>query len=458
MLLDMGLNSAVNRYIPVYLIEKDHKSISRVVNTTLVVYALASSVILLVTAILVYGFPSWFQVPPELASTSRWTVAIVGLGFAIPMMLNVFGAVLSGLQRYDLIAFSDVSGRMLFCLGAFGSLANGLGLLSVAIVASGSRVFRGLCRTFLALKNYPQFRIQPKLAGWSTFTSMFGYSANTLLFSSGQFLQQQSALLLVGAFFGAAGVPEYALPLIPANFCAQLILLGTAAIKPAASQLDAEGKHEHVKLLFTRGMKYALMIFLPMLYLVVGFGPEVMSVWLDRVLITNSSQILVILFVSESFRAWNVPGYYVAAGLGKHRLFGISTVATAVASCILGSIFGFALGWGTRGVAVGFALPSIIASSFVIMPYVCRTVGLSIRKALRLSVLPAMKSTAPLLLTMAVTVRYYLPSTLTELLILIALFSIPTLAGWWLLGLDRNERTLFMGFVSARKILARFRR
>lgn len=41
-LLSLGLNSAVNRWVPLYLVEKNHEGINRVVNTTLVAYLIAA--------------------------------------------------------------------------------------------------------------------------------------------------------------------------------------------------------------------------------------------------------------------------------------------------------------------------------------------------------------------------------------------------------------------------------
>ncbi len=81
-LLNMGLNSAVNRYIPVYLAKKDSQGIQRVINTTLLFYLVLALLLGVVSIVLHYNIGSWFTIEPELVPTAAVLVLVVGFSCA----------------------------------------------------------------------------------------------------------------------------------------------------------------------------------------------------------------------------------------------------------------------------------------------------------------------------------------------------------------------------------------
>jgi len=50
-IISMGLNSGVNRHIPIYLAHKDHRGIRKVISTAFAYYLLPSSILAVGTAI-----------------------------------------------------------------------------------------------------------------------------------------------------------------------------------------------------------------------------------------------------------------------------------------------------------------------------------------------------------------------------------------------------------------------
>ena len=102
-MLSMGLNSSINRYIPVYLAKNDEEGIQRVISTSLFFFSALSIVLILASLVVYYNIGSWFVIEPNLIATAGILVLVVGFCFAIAMPLQLSSAVLSGLQRYDLI-------------------------------------------------------------------------------------------------------------------------------------------------------------------------------------------------------------------------------------------------------------------------------------------------------------------------------------------------------------------
>ena len=87
-LLSIGLNSSINRYIPVYLVKDDFDGIQRVVNTSLFFFAILACLVAVISLIVYYNVESWFVIEPELVKTAGILVLIVGCSLVIAMPLQ----------------------------------------------------------------------------------------------------------------------------------------------------------------------------------------------------------------------------------------------------------------------------------------------------------------------------------------------------------------------------------
>lgn len=442
-LLSLGLNSAVNRWLPMYLVERNQEGIDQVVSTTIVTYAIGAVLLLVATAVLTVGFPTWFSVPPELVDASRITVGLVGLGFVALVVLNVFGAVLSGLQRYDVIAAVDVVADVARVACVVGAVLGGFGLAAVALVTALVTAIRASFKARLAIQAMPELRIRLSNASWQKFREMFGYSVNSLLYSSGQIIQRQAALLVVGLLLTAGAAAEYAVPLLVVSTVGQLVLRGSAAMKPAATHLDATRRSEDVIRLYLSGTKYALLLVLPITAFLAVYGEELLRLWLRQGYMPESPAILTALAIGAVFRLWHMPAFYVVVGLGRHRGFGILTVATGLLSIVLAVVGVATFDLGSLGVAVGFAVSESLIGAFLVTPYCCRALGIPVWREVRESVLPAVVATMPFAVALLAARARFSPASLLALLVLVVALGATVLPGWWFWGFSASEKARF---------------
>src|SRR5512146_1350420 len=66
MVLGLGLNSAINRRIPMYLAKDDEEGIRRVVSTALFFFSVMALVLVLLTVVLAVKIGDWFAIEPQL--------------------------------------------------------------------------------------------------------------------------------------------------------------------------------------------------------------------------------------------------------------------------------------------------------------------------------------------------------------------------------------------------------
>ena len=454
-LLSLGLNSAVNRWVPMYLVEKNTDGINRVVNTTLFFYLLSSVIGAVGVAVLVYGFPDWFHVPPSLYTASRLTVALVGAGFIAVVTLNVFSAVLSGLQRYDLTAASDITSDLGRCTGIVAVLSMGYGLVSVAAVFAATIAVRGLLKAILAMRTCVILRINLRLAQWRTFRDMFGYSISTLMYTSGQLIQRQAALILIGLLFGTTAVTEYAMPLIIISLVVRLVMSGSAAMKPAATHLDTLDRPQQVRKLYLLGTKYALLIALPAIAFFIAYAGPILRIWLREGYMASGPMLLSILAGGAAFYLWHLPAFFIVVGMGKHRMFGVLTLVTAALSLLAAIILGVVLKMGVVGVAIGFSSSQAAIAIFLITPYCCRCVGMSVWRELSDSLAPALLATLPFVVLLIGARLFFQPDNISGLLGLGIVLVVPLLFGWWFWGFSNEDKLRFVHVLPMKKFFNR---
>ena len=161
-LLGMGLNSAINRYIPVYLAKKNDEGIQRVISTSFFFF-LVLAIVLAVASVVIYcNVGSWFNIEPNLVATAGVVVLIVGFCATFAMPLQLSSAVLSGLQRYDIMNMVALITMLARTALLVFLLLRGYGLITMGLVFGFSEIVIRFLQLIFAKKFLPQFSISFK--------------------------------------------------------------------------------------------------------------------------------------------------------------------------------------------------------------------------------------------------------------------------------------------------------
>ena len=91
-----------------YLAKDDEEGIRKVVSTALFFFTIIAVVLVLLSILFAVKIGDWFAIEPELVRTASMLTLVVGLGFAASTPLQLTTAVLSGLQRYDMVSITTV--------------------------------------------------------------------------------------------------------------------------------------------------------------------------------------------------------------------------------------------------------------------------------------------------------------------------------------------------------------
>lgn len=448
-MLSMGLNSSVNRYVPLYLAQNDHDGIQRVVNTSLFFFLSIAVVLVVVSLVIYYHVDSWFAIEPELVRSAGILVLIVGFCFAFAMPFQPSTAILSGLQRYDLINVVVLSILLLRTALIIILLLCNYGLLTTGIVYGLSEIVVRALHSIYVRRLLPAASLSFAKIDFRLLKEMLPYGINTFLYAMGALIIYHASSLIIGIFIGAAEISQFTVAAAGVLLLSQLLNAFTVAIKPAVSDLDARNDNATVKEIALLTQKYSLLLILPSACFLIAMGREFLYVWVldrfkDPAVIDGMAVILAILTIGHGLRLAQHSNFLVLVGRGQHKIFAVLTALTALL-CVSASVISVKVfNQGLVGIAWSIFLPMALISGVILPIYFNWKMHIStLENALNVW-LPALLGSLPAIIMIIGWKCLAPPDSWLEIGGVVLTAAVLTAVGGWFLGLTKIEQKRFV--------------
>lgn len=451
-LLDMGMNSSINRYIPVSLAKGDNESVQRVLSTSLFFFSVLAIVFILLSMLIYFNIGDWFSIASDMVGTAGLLVLIVGSCFALAMPLQLSSALLSGLQRYDILNLAELIILLLRSVLIVILLKYGFGLLTMGFVFGISEIAVRLVQFAFARKLLVRASITLRSIDFKLLREMLAYGINTFLYTMGALILFKASDVVIAMYLGTSEVSQFAVAIAGVVLLSQFLRAFTAAIKPAISDLDARDDHMRVREISFLMQKYSLLLIIPAACFLIVMGRDFLQVWIGEefqnpAVVDNMAVMLVILTVGHSLRLAQHSNFVVLVGKGEHRLFGFLAIATAFL-CVSASIVSLKLfNLGLLAIAWSNCLPVALISGVVLPVYFNRKMQISIRDIILRSWWPALLGSIPTVIM--ITCWKYLspPDSWFEILTVVVTAILLTLTASCFLSCTKPERERFFGIL-----------
>lgn len=450
--LDLGLNSAINRYIPVFLANDDYKSIEKVINTS-VLYLTFTSILLIIITFVIHGyFDVWFSIPPNMVSTAKSLVLIVGFSFAAIMPLQIYSAILSSLQRYDLASLGTLLPILARTLILVLLLSRGYSLIVMGLSFGFCEIAIRLLQLVCAKKLFPykiKFRFE---FDFILFRKMLYYGCNTLLYTLGAAIIYKSSDVLIGIYLETTDITNYNIALATTMLLQTFTVAFVSVIKPAISDLDARDERAKICNIAFWSQKYTLVLLIPAVYFFIIMGKDFLKVWVGPDF-EHLYLILILLSIAHFFRLVQYSNFLVLVGRGQHQIFGIFAISTVFFSIVLAIIMLKIFNLGLLAIALSHLIPITLISGLILPAYFNHKMNLSFKEFFQQSWWPAFISCLPALLFISLWKYFNSPDNWFKLvIIMISAFSL-TIMSTWLWGLSHREKQSFRNLIVRKKIV-----
>jgi O-antigen/teichoic acid export membrane protein len=444
-LLDMGMNSSIDRYIPVSLARHDGDAIQRVISTSLFFFTALAVVLGLMTLLLYDNIGAWFTIGPDIVGTAGLLVLIVGSSFVLSMPLQISSALLCGLQRYDILNLTEFLMLLLRTFLVVILLGRGYGLLTIGFVYGTGEILVKFVQFVYIRKLLPDVSISIRSIDFKLLKEMLAYGINTCLYRTGGMLILKATDLVIAIYIGTAEVGQFAVAIAGILLLSQLLRAFATAIKPAVSDLDARDEHSSVREISFLMQKYSLLLIVPAACFLIVMGKDFLHVWVgekfqDPSVVNSLGVVLAILTVGHCIRLSQYSNFLVLVGKGDHKLFGILTIVTGLL-CISASIVSVKVfNLGLPGIAWSNSIPMALMSGILLPIYFNRKMKISMRETIVRIWWPALLGSTPTVILISLWKYFHSPASWMSIAAMVIFSIAMTCISAWCFSLTSRER------------------
>lgn len=384
-LLNLGVGSAVMRYVARYAGQGDEKALNETVSTAILMFCCTGALTIVISFFIAGPLARFFNVKPEHFNDFRYVVWIIGLatGFGFPG--SVFGVVVRAHERFIVANFASIATTLVrVCLVVY-LLLSGMGLLGVAFATLGTQLFAFAANYFLCRYFTSWVHVRFASAKLRVLRMFIVYGGITVVISIADIMRLNLDRCVIGKMVGLTDVGVYSVAALIIRYMTQLVTSGMGVLVPRFAALDGVKEHTKLQSLFLRSLSLSAILAFGSSMLAIIFGGRFITWWVGKEF-DGAIPVLMIIAIAYAFALSQNPSIGLMYALKKHHYYAIATIIEAVANVVLSILL--APKYGIIGVALGTAIPMLIVKVFVMPVYMSRIVGINILSYLKPFVTP----------------------------------------------------------------------
>ncbi len=439
-LLDLGLGSAVVRFVSKHLGQDDAPAVNRILNTANVIFFGLGLVAMLV----VWGFSGLLDQlfdfsQRDLHVQARDALVILGGYLMVSFWLLPFGGSLEAFQRTDLDRWLGLIEDIVRAGALVAALYLGGTLQHLAAIVFGVNLLRQLTGVLLTRRIFPALHFDPGQANRHSARELLSYSRVSLSITLCWVVLLNTDGPLLGAMVSTAAGGIYR---AGAQVVQQLRLalhgIGGPLI-PAISQLSTESDPDRIRAIYLEGLRYLAWLAFAVCTGIVVYADDFVMLWLPADF-AAAGTVLILLAIGGAFSLPQTIGEAVLFGISKHswllRFLAVEAVAKVVLAVLL------VREYGLTGMAIAAMATQVVLYVILYPVIIRRALGVPPFASLRTLLLPGMSAAALVALT-GLTLRLVIPcdtwSGLIANVLIVSVFAL--VVGWkWAVSAEDRER------------------
>lgn len=434
-LLDLGLNSAVERYMSKAIGNREDDQVNAILNTSLVIFAIIGVIALCVSFLIAFVVPLLMRnINNEVMF--RKVVVILGFNFALSFPFRVFSAVLSSNVRHDLLTIVEISKLVIRTLFVIIFLKLGYSVVALALITLLVNLTGYLAIFLIAIKCFPYIKISVKNFNKHKVLQLFSYSVYTFIGKIADQMRFNIDNIVIGAFMGLSYVTLYSIAARLIIYFRQLMIAAVGMLTPVFSQYEAKGDYAAIREKFMFVSKISGYLSFLIGGLLIIFGKLFIQRWMGEKYL-DTYLILLVLVIPTVISLTQSPSIQLLYGISKHKFFTFANAIEGSSNLIISIILVKKM--GLIGVALGTAIPMLVLKVFIQPIYVCKVIKLPVITYL-MTMIRVVFVSVFFLFSYWVLVKNYLCSQYLNLLFFALLGMIYFSIFTFIIGFSKTER------------------
>ena len=251
-LLDLGVRSAVTKFVATRYGAGDHAGARAVKSAALLAFVLAAAIAVVATLAISPFADQIFTIPSELKTTAKYVIVICGLNVALSLVSGVYGGILVARHRFDLLNLVNVALVVARSVAMVVVLELHQGIFALALIQLGSSVIQLFMTEILCRKVYPEAMKGPAQPfSMGNVQMLFSFGLLTSMVHILGAVAHYSAPLIIGSMLPVAMVTYFSIAALLTDYARQLVSGISQTLTPVvgamegARQLEAVGRAAH---------------------------------------------------------------------------------------------------------------------------------------------------------------------------------------------------------------------
>lgn len=436
-LLDLGVMSALTKYVSEYNGMGNAGAINRIINASFSFYVLIG----LVAGLFLFGcslyFHLFFKIETQNLVLVRHLFIVAAVSSLLTWPLTTFRGTIQGLNLWHVDATVNMTVQTLNALFAVVIFTIGYGIVIYFIVSQTINILG--CVTFYSVsKNKTSFTISFPYLDVKTFRFIFNFSSFMFLGSLISIFLFQIHNFIIGYFISLSAVTIYAVAYNIQNYFRAVNSAIGAPPWTMASEMEGRSDYSGQKTLLFKGTKYMSVVFLPVVLITFFFAEPFINYWMgpgfhESVLPAR----IIILFWLFNGTIEPAAGMLSAKGIVKKPLY--IQLIMAISNIVIGLALIKII--GITAMALGLTLSMIIIGAPLYLRLSLKSLNVSFMEYFN----KAVKSNFPLYFFVTifsfVLSRYWYPKNIYFTLSEMAVIYFISLALYYTIMLNEDEKT-----------------
>ncbi|VAW87013.1 hypothetical protein MNBD_GAMMA16-584 [hydrothermal vent metagenome] len=444
-LLDLGVSSAVNRYVARYHAIRDEANVNAIVSTALVIFIVICIIIFLISPFMASLIVNGLNFEENMRDLVYILIIIVSFDVGIFVIGNLFKGLFGGLQRYEVINYMQITSAAYKAIMFYFFLSEGFDLPAMGYISLTANIMMGMGYFILLKRLYPSISISFKFTNKSSARKLFQFGGYTFLAMLANQIIYYSDAFVIGYFMTAAAITYYSIPWSLAEYAKRMCLAISSTYAPAISAEDSKNDMTSIVEMYISGTKYMIIISNLLTVGIIILGGALIAIWMGPEYKERCETVLLILFVSLFVQGPQLISYSVLKGLAKQKIYSYVSLGVAIVNLALSIVL--VQKWGIVGVAIGSAVPQILFHGLFVPLFTLHVLNISVWQYFRKTYLITLLPTVILFLVLVWIDKYFYPEGYLTLILFALISAVIYLVFVYLFSLDGNEKKVCIRYI-----------
>jgi len=392
--LDLGLSSAVSRYVSRAYGQNDYTEMNIFINTALALFIALGCVAFAISCLTVFLCPFFINSYEETIVFQK-IIIILGSSLAVGFPMRVFNGVLTTKLRYDLIAYIRLFKLFIRTALIIYFIKIGYGILALAFITFAVDLLGYFFDIFLVIKEFPQIQFNRALIHKEKIKSLTNYGLITFISQIADYLRFKIDSFVIAGFLNMSLVTYYYIGARLIEYFCEFIISSVGIMSPVFSRYEGRNDFDSIRKWFLKITKISTTLSFFIGISLILYGKPFLVRWMGSEYI-SSYYIMVILCIPAIIALSQNPSIGLLYGISKHKYYAFANSGEGVLNLILSVVL--VQYFGIYGVAMGTMIEMLLFKIFIQPIYTCHVINITISQYyLKTICYTAIKTTFPLI-------------------------------------------------------------